>query len=188
MTEKRKLELWFYELGAHRNELPYELVRVFSQSDEEDLKVSIGLALDHIDRVLDFGCFLNEDDVDQDQLWFNLLAKLDSYSYYAALAIPLVRQVLEYKTNFIHEKVGSRCRLQWGNYLESSQSGFMLSSKREVIIAKSRDLASRLTILAQQYRTLSSSAEFAEWCKYFLCCCADLISLALRPSLESEEQ
>ena len=180
-----KLHYWFDELGASRQDLPYELVRVFSsETDKEALRQSVELSFDHVDRVLDFRGFLGEDDSDEEQLWYDLLARLDSYSYYAALATPLIRQVLEHKTNFINEKVDKRYRIQWSNEgLANDQLNLALVSERENVIAEARVLASKFSMLEKRYCSLSSSAEFAEWCKYFLSCCADLIHLATRQSL-----
>lgn len=99
MADKVDIESWFNELGASRSELPYELVHVLSPSDKEGIRNAVYLASDHVNRVLDLGVFADEQYSDEDQLWFDVLAKLDCYSYYAAMAMPMIRQVIEYKTS-----------------------------------------------------------------------------------------
>ncbi len=104
------------------------------------------------------------------------------------MAIPLMRQILECRAGFIFEKVDSRFESQYNNTIPQDRQSMMIATeKRERIIAEARNLAHRMEALLQGYQSLVSAEDLAEWCKYFLNCCADLISLALRPSLEQLE-
>jgi hypothetical protein len=203
--DENKLFFWVDELGKLRKELPYELVQVFSTSDKDALKTAVDVAYGHIERVLGFRHFLEYEDEewgldDLDDIWIDLVTLLDDRSYYAALAVPLLRRVLEIDVDFIFKKVDAKYRDQWSNQIFSvNQIDLYINQKpifkatleylhgnQKQIFKAALNLASKFSALNKWYRSLSSPAELAEWGRYFLYCSTELINLPLRYSLLDE--
>jgi hypothetical protein len=164
--------------------LAYEIVKVFSDNEENELLESVNLSFDHVERVLAFSKFLNIDCEDAEDLWSYLQAKLDDMSYYACLSLPLIRQLLEPSTKFIYSDVEDKNRIVWLDLKQPPQPKefLMLTEKQREIASNAWSLACRMTELDRRYLLLSSAKELNYWSRYYLECSASLIMLASRLS------
>ena len=189
MRTRVELMNWFDELGLARKDLPYEITKVFADDEEYELKKSVNQSFDHVERVLAFKDFLKYESEEPDELWHDLQATLEVLSYYACLAMPLIRQLLEPSVNFIYTGVEGRYRISWEkiNQIPIPKSIKQLSKGQQQIVSEAWILACRMEEIHRRYHLLSSSKEIAEWSKYFLECCANFILIAARlASLENE--
>ena len=176
---------WFNELGLERKELPYELVRVFADEEMLELTKSINQSFDNVERVLTFRTFLNYGPEEPEDLWHDLEATLDDISYYACLAIPLIRQLLEPSVNFIYANVERGYMIDWEKLDQPPvpMSITQLPKGKQQIASEAWILAGRMEEMNRRYLLLGSSKDLYEWCKYFLEICAKLLLVTARLSL-----
>ena len=69
MSTRVELVNWFDELGLSRKDLPYEITKVFADDENVELKKSVNLSFDHVERVLAFKDFLKYGSEEPDELW-----------------------------------------------------------------------------------------------------------------------
>lgn len=182
MLKRIKLIDWFYELGHARKDLPYEVTKVFFDNEEVELKESVNISFDHVERVLAFRNLLVIECEDEEELWSDLQAMLDDSSYYSCLAMPLVRQLLEPSTGFMYSYIENKNRIDWTGlpHLQQPKEFLSLSGLQRELASEAWDLACRINEVSRRYLLLSSSKELSDWSKYFLECSASLILLATR--------
>jgi hypothetical protein len=114
--------------------------------------------------------YLHIEEGDLDDRWSELLVRLDACSYYAALAIPFARQVIEGKG-----KIDGKSRR--GVFCDAMEFNFSIDGK-ERILGAAEMIANNFSELSDSYEALQTADEFAEWCVYFLQAAAVLILLA----------
>lgn len=184
MSTRVELVNWFDELGLARKDLPYEITKVFADNEEYELKKSINLSVDHVERVLAFQDFLKYGPEEPDEFWHDLQATLDTHSYYACLALPFVRQLLEPSVNFIYTDIEDRNRIDWDKFGQPAfpESVMGLPKHQQQVARDAWTQACRMQEINRKYLSLSSAKEFADWSKYFLESCANLILIAARLS------
>jgi hypothetical protein len=184
---KDKLIGWFNELGGARG-LPYEITKVFSEDEEGELIKSVYVSFEHVERVLEFGNLLDikfEVDEDEEDLWVDIVTRLEIYSYYACLAMPLVRQLLETnKGLFVYTCIESENIINWTDlpHFKKPKEFLSLPGERLDIADDAWNLSCKMAKLGRRYSLLASSQELYDWTKYFLEYSARLISLVARLS------
>lgn len=173
---------WFEELGKGRRDLPYELTKVFSDQEKQELKNSANQSFDHIERVFGFRKLLEYREESADELWSDLQAIIDDSSYYACLALPLVRQLLEPSVNFVY------LRLNPSEQKTSTDASEIpiplcidsLPSEKKIIVIDAWMAAHLLARDADAYMHLESSSDLIVWLKRFLGSCSQLLLIASR--------
>ena len=169
MTTKSAAD-WFRELAVPRAGLPLELTQVFDGVPAEAPDSVLALSVGHLHRVLSFSQLLESNESDPEQLERDLWTRLDDCSYYAAMVVPFIRQVLERRAGFINEPSPVRQALGGG-----------AQDRAEVapnLLEVSRELATEFSDLKRTYLLLANAEEFASWCRYFLRACALLLVYA----------
>ena len=83
--------LWLEQLVKVRSGLPMESTLLLP---EELLEAAFDQGFEHIKGALLYANLLDELEDDPEQAWTDLVLRLDDASYYAIMAMPLVRQYL----------------------------------------------------------------------------------------------
>lgn len=161
--QNQPLARWFNEIRTTRTELPVELPLVLSDEAQDSIDSAIALSVAHIERVLDFCYLLDQEEDDEGQADVDLVVRLDAYSYYAALAIPFLRQAVE----------GSIATCA------SPRKSFVASDTADSS-ASARHLAKEMRLIKHSLGSVADSSQFASWCRSLLTCCAHLLLLHMR--------
>lgn len=173
---------WFRYLAQSRNDLPVELIQVLSVQPSEVENSALMPSVEHIRRVLGFGMFSASEESDPEQRWVELTERLDDSSYYAALMIPFLRQVVEWRPGFINENIPNDKLhlLVWSRRGMAELHGF--ESKRG-FVAACEELAIQLVDLKGLLDGLRNPEDFAYWCRSLLNVSSKLLLYATYSSL-----
>lgn len=147
-----------------------------------ELNEAVNLSFDHVERTLEFSKFLNANWEEAEGLWPNLQVKLDNTSYYACLAMPLVRQLLEPSTRFLYSTIPANNRINWSDIKKPAKPKKleMFSEVQRKQIEDAWILAWRMEVLRGRYYSLSTASELSYWCRYFLETSSSLITITSR--------
>lgn len=177
MSDRTALIKWFDQLGEERKELPYELIKVFSDQEDQELLSSVNLSFDHVERVFGFCKLLEYGKEPADELWSDLQAIIDDSSYYACLALPLIRQLLEPSVKFVYSGIDAGDRSSKVDELAVPvpESADSLPSAKRLIFNDAWMVAQLLSRDAKSYEKIASAEELVAWSKKFLGSCSRLV-------------
>ncbi len=177
MSDRTTLIKWFDQLGEERKDLPYELTKLFSDQENQELLSSVNLAFDHVERVFGFCRLLEHGKEPADELWSYLQAIVDDSSYYACLALPLIRQLLEPSVKFVYSgnDAGDRSSKLDESAVPVPESADSLPTAKRLIFNDAWMVAQLLSRDADSYEQLTSADELVAWSKKFLGSCSRLL-------------
>jgi hypothetical protein len=165
--------LWLEQLVKFRNGLPMESTLFLP---EELLDAAFEQGFEHIKGALLYANLLDELEGDPDQAWTDLVLRLDDASYYAIMAMPLVRQYLmsnpQETVALTNNQVTSfRCR-------ELPSCFAALNGQRSLYAKTAWELAEKFSILRKDFFSAESLDDFLRWCVCFIELSGMLVSLA----------
>lgn len=184
MSDRTTLIKWFDQLGEGRKELPYELTKAFPDQENQELLSSVNLSFDHVERVFGFCRLLEHGKEPADELWSYLQAIVDDSSYYACLALPLIRQLLEPSVKFVYSgnDAGDRLSNVGELAVPVPQSANSLPSAQRLIFNDAWMVAQLLNRDANSYEQLTSAEDLVAWSKTFLGSCSRLLLVSSQMS------
>lgn len=171
MNNHKKHIKWFHELGELRKSLPYELTKVFS--DTENIEPSLIASFEHIERVFMFKEILSYEENDIGDFWAYLDVVIEETSYYLCMALPLVRQLIEgNKFSPVSQSSLNQLNEQYYKTVLFNQCKTIVEKDR---IIRAYKLATLTQILYDKFDNLGSSQEMVSWAYDFSDCCAHLL-------------
>lgn len=166
--------LWLEYLAKFRHGLPMECTLLVSENELED---SVNQGFEHIKGTLLYANLLDESESDSEQAWTDLVLRLDDASYYAIMAMPLVRQYLMSNPQEIVDSLESQIRTKPCD--KELPSSFLAFKGQRASYAKlAWELAEKFKALRENFATTSELGEFLCWCISFLELSGKLVSLA----------
>jgi hypothetical protein len=165
MMQRQLLAHWFEEIRTTRTELTLELPLALPDALRGSIDEAIALSIAHIERVLDFSDLLEQQEENEEQADVDLAVRLEAYSYYAALAVPFLRQAVEGSV-----ATGVASIEPW------------VVCDIPVSKMSARRLAKEMRFIKQSLGGVSDSSQFASWCGAVLICCAHLLLLHMTAS------
>lgn len=167
--------------------MSYEITKIFSNNEVQELNESVLDSFEHVERVLAFSNIMTVEYEESDEIWSALQVALDSSSYYACLALPLIRQLIE--QNCMPYSIDTGYRNIRVNFQSSQQPKqfISLNDKQRELADEIWGLACRINELRSRYLKISCARDLAEWSGYFLECSANLILLAVKISKWNEQ-
>ena len=166
---------FFHRLKAKRAGLAYELIKAFDDSEEEELNSSLILSFEHIERVLMFKCILQYEAADLEDFLFYLQTALNETSYYACMALPLVRQIIESPACSGTGSGTGGGELQGWREPKVNFIHLCQNEKDEKRVVFSCRLAARADELLERYLAIEDPDEMVLWSKHFSILCAFFI-------------
>ncbi len=183
---KRNIE-WVKALSVNRTELPYELISIVNFENPVDFDDSVSVSLDHVERFLEFRNFCDRPTDEPDQIWHDLLAAIDDYSYFACMSLPFARQVLEPSINFIYGGINHHLNINTSISLPlllDDELSLLTNSQKNIYI-DAYTVSVNLKELYNKYSELDCKEALREWCKYYISYTSRVIALAATISLKS---
>ena len=173
---KKQFKEWLNQLAKFRGGLLMECTMPLSDTQTEEWDIAIEHGFEHVKGTLLFVELLDEFENDPEQAWVNLMVRLDDASYYAIMAMPLLRQYLASSPrNPIAS--GVFCELnQNGSSLPTSLAS--LDEQRASYAQMAWNLAVTFKALREEFFSLSDLGSFLQWCIRFLILSGNLVSLA----------
>jgi hypothetical protein len=186
MPSHQLLSKWIVELQAARAGLAYEITKVFGDDERSELDDAITEGLKNVDRVLGlFRKLPQHARDDAEEFWYDFLPLLDCISYYACLALPLVRQILESENRLLSSNQTINA-----SFLEGIDSRSEAVALPRGLSGQQREYAERACQLAHEcdamyhvYEKLQTAEQFLQWSKHFLKLSAGIVQLAAEVSL-----
>ena len=183
MASDQELAEWIRETLDFRTGLPYEISAVVDDCSTSRLENSIRESILHVRRVLDFYTYTNNVSDDSEEYWYDTLCTLDDVSYYACLALPMIRQVLEPATDFLFSDTLENAIVDDSvqDDLPAALSGLELRKRRYA--TRACQLSSQCTIMRSRLSNVRNIDEFRTWSRSFLMLASSLIQLTASISL-----
>ena len=180
---------WFDDLGESREDLPYELTKVFFHNESSELKESVNHSLEHINRILKYEKILDdtfEDGVEQ--FWYDLVARLDDTSYYICMVMPFLREMLEPSTEYLFT---NKTTIFEDYSIEEKDIVLPdiiknLHESESKFASKAWLLGYKFSYAHKKYLALKDIDDFIFWNKQFLGFCAQLLILVSEISLSKK--
>lgn len=157
-------------LASSRFDLPFELVSVL-QHDDPSFNEVVLYSAKHIERVFMFSKFLERDAGSIDDEIRELKIDLELASYYAAMSLPLARQLLEPIDTFLYSK--NKLSADYGSWGELS-----LEVGAEGLVEKGKCIARNIEQLSKDYETIGDPIQLQDWCVFYLRACGEILMLA----------
>ncbi len=151
----------FHDIRVTKTQMPIELPLILGDNKSDTINAAIEASISHIERVLDFSELLDMQEDEKEQMSVNLVVRLDVYSYYAALAIPFLRQVVEALS--VQNVPAKELCVSTSNFYTLSTSV--------------HNLAKTMLDIKRSLQNVSDSNQFTSWCSSLLKCCAQLVLL-----------
>lgn len=177
---------WFNELGKSRADLPYELTRVYSDNEKNELEESIRHSLKHIDRILGYRNILNDTyEDDEEEFWEDVLARLDDTSYYVCMVMPFLREMLEPSTDYLFKEGNNKFQVYVMAEISKGLPDIAkkLKKPQSEFVSKLWLLGHEFSYLNNEYSVLNNMDDFILWNKQFLGACAKLLVVVSEISL-----
>jgi len=170
---------WFREYWVDRKGLPLELSIPIDTDKTDDLQEILKPSILHIDRFLTFRELYNDGGGgDLDQFWFDTVIRIEDTSYYAAMSMPYLRQVIEFETNYafdIRDNFKStELDDKWSKFVQA------YPKPNRVVLVEALVLAHNMNKLSEEYYSIVNKKQLASVYISLYVACADLLKLSCR--------